>query len=151
MQVFENERAHLPDFIRLNEQWIRQYFEIEDADRALAANPEGVLERGGHIFSLVDEGVVVGVCALFYVKPGEFELARMAVAPEWQGHGCGDQLLEAALRKLQEIGAQKVFLLSNTILEPAIALYQKHGFETVSLSQHPVYQRCNIVMERALR
>jgi ribosomal protein S18 acetylase RimI-like enzyme len=151
MEVFENYRGHLPDFIRLNERWIRHYFQLEEADRVLAAAPERVIEQGGFVFSLVERGEVAGVCALFNKGDGVFELARMAVDPAHQGQGYGDVLMEAALARLTAIGARKVQLLSNTSLEAAIRLYKKHGFATVSTEQHPVYKRCNIVMERVLR
>jgi len=151
MDIFENHRAHLPDFIRLNERWIRHYFELEEADRELAAAPERIIEHGGFVFSLVEDIEVVGVCALFKKGDDIFELARMAVDPASQGKGYGDVLMETALAKLDAIGARKVVLLSNTLLAPAIALYRKHGFEVVSTAQHPVYRRCNIVMEKVLR
>jgi ribosomal protein S18 acetylase RimI-like enzyme len=41
-------------------------------------------------------------------------------------------------------------LLSNTILNPAISLYQKHGFKTLRQGEHPDYKRCNIEMELQL-
>ena len=47
-------------------------------------------------------------------------------------------------------GAETVYLLSNTVLKPAIALYRKHGFHSLSEGPHPVYARCNIVMERSI-
>jgi hypothetical protein len=51
----------------------------------------------------------------------------------------------------REHGLEEIFLLSNTILEPAITLYKKHGFETVSLGPHPDYDRCNIEMNLKLK
>ena len=53
-------------------------------------------------------------------------------------------------QKARESGAEAVYLLSNTALAPAIALYRKHGFKTMSEGRHPVYARCNIVMELEL-
>ncbi len=150
MEIFENNPNHLDDFIRLNEQWIAHYFAIEDSDRKLAAHPAGVMEQGGYIFSLVVEDEVVGVCALFNEGAGHYELARMAVDPAHQGKGYGDVLMQTALAKLHDIGAQQVQLLSNTVLEAALSLYRKHGFETVSTEQHPVYQRCDIVMAQGI-
>jgi N-acetylglutamate synthase-like GNAT family acetyltransferase len=138
---------HAGDFIRLNEQWIAEHFAIEDADRALAANPFRIVEEGGHIFALVEGGRVVGVCALVREGDGRYQLARMAVEPGERGKGYGDVLLEAALREARKAGASGVYLLSNTKLAPAIALYRKHGFKTVSECPHPVYSRCNVVME----
>lgn len=148
MVILENDSRYFAEFIHLNEQWISHYFSIEDADRALAANPQKIIDDGGYIFSLLEDGVVHGVCALFYAETGVYELARMAVAPVAQGKGLSHQLMTAALAKLKVLGASKVFLLSNTQLSPAIALYKQYGFDTVSLGQHPVYARANIVMER---
>ena len=150
MHLVENDRALLDDFLRLNEEWISAYFEIETSDRALADNPGRIIDEGGYIFSLVSGGTVAGVCALFNEGNGTYELARMAVAPEQQGKGYGNRLMTACLGKLAEIGATRVYLLSNTKLEAAISLYKKHGFETVSVGQHPVYARANIVMERSI-
>jgi N-acetylglutamate synthase-like GNAT family acetyltransferase len=74
----------------------------------------------------------------------------MAVSPDNQGRNNEDILIETCLKKLKDIEAVKVYLVSNTKLEPAINLYKAHGFLTVSEGQHPVYSRANIVMERYL-
>jgi len=148
MRVLENSREHLDDFIRLNEEWISTYFNIEDADRRLADNPARVIDDGGYIFTLVEKGAVVGVCALFRESEGAFELARMAVPPEHQRKGYGDLLMGVCLRKLTDIKAVRVFIVSNTKLKTAVSLYKKHGFETTMLGQHPDYSRGNIVLER---
>jgi ribosomal protein S18 acetylase RimI-like enzyme len=150
MKIETNNYSHLPDFIRLNELWISEHFSLEDADRALAANPGQVIENGGFVFSLVSEGQVVGVCALFKEGPQRFQLARMAVEPGLRGQGYGRLLIDHALAHAKSAGATSVFLLSNTILKAAIALYERSGFGVVSTCQHPVYARCNIVMERYL-
>ena len=143
---FNNER-HCDDFVRLNEQWIAENFSIEEPDRVMAENPFRIVTDGGHIISLVTDGRVIGVCAL--VKDGEhsYQLARMAVDPVERGKGYGDVLMRAALERAREDGASRIYLFSNTILAPAIALYRKHGFSTLSEGPHPAYARCNIVME----
>ena len=64
MDIVENAKQHLPAFICLNEAWIAEYFEIEEADRQLAENPYKIIESGGYIFSLVSANEVLGVCAL---------------------------------------------------------------------------------------
>lgn len=148
MKIVENNNSFLQDFIRLNEEWIAYNFEIEDIDRELAANPKKVIDDGGYIFTLIVNKEVVGVSALFNEGNGIFELARMAVSPEQQGKGYGNVLIETCLLKLENIKAKKVHLVSNTKLKPAIALYEKHGFKTVSQGQHPIYARANIAMER---
>ena len=147
MPVQFDNPAHGDAFIRLNEQWIQEHFGIEESDRKLAADPYRIVREGGHILSLVEDGRVVGVCALFRDGPDRYELARMAVEPDERGKGYGDALLTAALRRAREDGVRSVYLLSNRKLAPAIGLYRKHGFETVADGPHPVYARCDVVME----
>ena len=147
MKIDTNNIDHLPEFIRLNEIWISEYFSLEDADKALAADPGKIIENGGFVFSLESEGRVIGVCALFRDSPERFQLARLAVEPSLRGRGYGRKLVEHALKQAKANGARSVYLLSNTILEPAIALYKAFDFVTVSSGSHPVYARCNIVME----
>jgi len=147
LEIAENRREHLKDFIRLNEEWITTYFEIEDIDRKLAANPEKVIDDGGYIFSLMLKNEVIGVCALFNNGNGVYELARMAVSPNHQGKGYGNQLISVCLSKAKNLMAKKIYLVSNTKLTAAVSLYKKYGFKTIFIEQHPVYSRANITME----
>jgi len=145
----DNER-HCQDFVRLNELWISEHFALEESDRKLAADPFKIVRDGGHILSLVEGGKVVGVCALFKESPQRYQLARMAVDPRERGKGYGETLISAAIEKARESGAETLYLLSNTVLRPAISLYRKHGFRTLTEGPHAVYARCNIVMELRL-
>ena len=147
MKIVENKKIYLKDFIRLNEEWIQKYFEIEQMDKDLAENPYLIIEKGGYVFSIIDDNNVIGVCALINNNNGVYELAKMAVSNQHQGKGYGSLLLETCLKKLKNINAKKVFLVSNTKLETAIGLYKKFGFDTVSIGQHHVYKRANIAME----
>ena len=150
MKIYENRTEHLSDFIRLNEEWITAYFEIEAIDRELAVNPKKIIDDGGYVFSLLLKNRVVGVCALFNDGNGVYELARMAVASEHRGNGYANKLLDTCLSKLVNIAAREVYLVSNTKLKQAISLYEKYGFKITSQSQHPVYARANIMMVRIL-
>jgi putative acetyltransferase len=100
MNIIENSKDHLSDFIRLNEEWISQYFQIEEADRKLAAHPYQIVENGGYIFCLVSDNEVLGVCALFNDGNGMYELARMAVSPVHHGKGYSNLLIEHCLLKI---------------------------------------------------
>lgn len=150
MQIETNNVAHLPDLVRLNEMWITEHFALEEADHALARNPSKIIDSGGYVFSLACGHQVAGVCALFKENAERYQLARMAVEPQHRGKGYGKALLNHAIAHSRSVGGKSVYLLSNTVLEPAIALYERFGFTPVSLGQHPIYARCNIVMELAL-
>lgn len=145
-----NNESHYKDFIALNEQWISEHFTIEEADRALAANPGSVIEKGGYILSLQNEDTVVGVCALFSQGDGRYELARLAVNEDYRRKGYGDKLIKEAFKILKNKNVKSVNLMSNTKLEPALSLYKKHGFEVLLEGKHPVYTRTNITMEKKL-
>lgn len=150
MKIDTNNRNHLPDFVRLNELWIAEHFSIEQADRDLASNPGKIIDNGGFVFSLVQDDQVAGACALFKESDERFQLARMAVNPAFRGKGFGRALMEHAISQAKLNGAKSLYLLSNTVLTPAISLYESFGFIATTRGQHPIYVRCNIVMERPL-
>ncbi|TNF75851.1 MAG: GNAT family N-acetyltransferase [Bacteroidetes bacterium] len=139
-------------FRELNEWWIHQYFEMEEKDYQILHDPDThILNRGGHILVALFKGVPAGVCALLPSDRDDFdfELSKMGVAPDCQGLGIGMALGRAVLKKARDSGAKRVFLQSNTILEPAINLYRKLGFREIPAVDSP-YRRCNIQMEIAL-
>lgn len=139
------------DFKQLNYEWIEKYFKVEEADRqALDHADETILKPGGHIFMARYAGEIVGTCALIKVNDETYELAKMAVSSQAQGKGIGWLLGQAAIAKARELGAKTLHLESNTILEPAIKLYQKLGFQKV-VGHASSYERCNIQMELTLR
>ncbi|HMB63674.1 MAG TPA: helix-turn-helix domain-containing GNAT family N-acetyltransferase [Eudoraea sp.] len=132
----------------LNEEWIRKYFKMEEMDHKALDHPkEYILDNGGHIMVALYEGEPVGVCALIKMDHPDYdyELAKMGVSPKAQGKGIGWLLGNAIIEKARALGAKQIYLESNTILEPAIALYRKLGFKKVP--GHPTpYERCNIQM-----
>ncbi len=135
-------------FRELNVEWISTYFKMEEADYKSLDNPEDyILNKGGHILVALYRDEPLGVCALIKMNHPEFdyELAKMAVSPKAQGKNMGWLLGQAALDKARELGAQKVFLESNTILKPAINLYHKLGFQKITGYPSP-YERSNIQM-----
>lgn len=137
------------DFVRLNSEWIRRFFHLESSDRVVLNDPEEyILKRGGQIFFAVDgERHAVGCCALInHPEKNSYELAKMAVSDHCQGMGLGRLLGESAVEYARSHGIRKLFLEGNTRLEASIALYRKLGFREVPMT-HPVYRRCNIMME----
>lgn len=117
-------------FRRLNERWLRRYFEIEALDARVLADPEAhILAGGGRIFFASVGGEPVGTCALLREGEGLFELTKMAVDPGWQGRGIGARLLQAAVAAFDELGGGTLFLESSSRLGPALRLYERAGFE----------------------
>ncbi|HEV8134015.1 MAG TPA: GNAT family N-acetyltransferase [Pyrinomonadaceae bacterium] len=143
---FRPDLAH--HFESLNREWIEQYFEIEDADLVIFADPfKEIVEPGGQIFFVIAEGKAVGTCAVVRLNDRVFELAKMAVSSEAQGRGYGDLLISSVINFAKEAGAERLILVSNTQLKPAIALYEKHGFKSVPITDADDYKRVDIQME----
>ncbi len=140
-------------FRDLNIEWISAYFDMEDSDYKALDNPkEYILKGGGHIFVALYKEEPVGVCALIKMDDPkyDFELAKMAVTPKAQGKNIGALLGEAAIEKARSLGASALYLGSNTVLQPAINLYYKLGFQRIM--DHPTpYKRCNFQMELILK
>jgi ribosomal protein S18 acetylase RimI-like enzyme len=135
-------------FKEMNEAWIRKYFRMEEVDTHSLSNPEAyIIDKGGHILFAMVDNEVAGVCALIKMdgNPYDYELAKMAVSPEFQGRGIGKTIGLAVIEKAKSIGARNVYLESNTKLTTAINLYRKIGFEEVEGIPSP-YARCNICM-----
>ena len=145
-------REELKDaFEQLNRDWIETYFVLEEADREVFSDPQSkILAPGGQIFFVVEGSRVQGTCAVLRHGTDECEIAKMAVAPAARGRGFGDLLMEAAVAFAREVRARRVIIVSNTVLESAIRLYQKHGFVRVPLALDGRYRRANIRMEREL-
>ena len=136
-------------FRELNLEWIRTHFKIEKKDLEQLENPEAIREGGGEIFFVVnDAGEAIATAALIRMPDGGFELAKMAVRPDFRGKKLGDLLMKLTEAWARERDATRVYLVSNTDLEPAIALYLKHGFSVISVGQNPDYERGNIEMEK---
>lgn len=137
-------------FKSLNEAWITKYWKMEGSDYRALDNPkETIIENGGYIVIAVKDNQAVGTCALICLGDNTFELAKMAVDERVQGLGIGYMLGKHAIEQAKSMGALRIYLESNTTLEPAISLYRKLGFKRIPLKNSP-YERCNIQMEYIL-
>ncbi|MFC0776572.1 GNAT family N-acetyltransferase [Flavobacterium sp. HJSW_4] len=135
-------------FKDLNIEWISNYFVVEPNDvKALDHAEDYIINKGGEIFAAVLNDEVLGVCALIKSdgKDYDYELAKMAVSPKAQGKGVGLLLAETALKWAKEKGASKIYLESNTKLQPAIKLYEKLGFKEIT-GLSSAYDRVDIQM-----
>ncbi len=140
-------------FRDLNLDWIEKYFAIEQQDRITLGDPIGhILQPGGHIFMVFSDNQPIGCCALIPIRPGVFELAKMAVAEEYRGRGLGRKILEYTVTRAKDLGAESLFLGSNTRLADAIHIYESVGFRHLPPESVPPspYVRANVFMELPL-
>jgi len=141
---FKDEYANT--FHDLNIEWLETYFYVEDHDKEVLKNPKSyILDNGGYIFFALLNGKVAGTVALMN-EPEGYELSKMAVSPNYQGHKIGQQLMQYCIDFAKEKKWGKLLLYSNKILENAIYIYKKYGFIEVDLEKESPYKRSNIKM-----
>jgi DNA-binding MarR family transcriptional regulator/GNAT superfamily N-acetyltransferase len=150
VRIVPYEPQYQTAFKQLNEDWITQYFKMEEADYKSLDHPkEYILDKGGHILIALYKDEPVGTCALIKMDGHTFELAKMAVSATAKGKGIGWILGNSAIELAKQQGANKLYLESNTILKPAINLYHKLGFKKITGVPSP-YECCNIQMELSI-
>lgn len=150
IEILEYKPEHQPWFEKLNRQWIEKYFWMEPLDFQILQNPDDhIIKKGGSIFMATYHKELAGTVALKFVTPAIYEFTKMAVDEKFQGKKIGQALADAAITKSKKLGAEKIILYSNTILQPAIALYKKIGFQEIPVDGP--YKRTNIKMELILK
>src|SRR6185503_3732135 len=117
IEVYRREHAQV--FDALNRAWLEGNGLLEPADEPHLTNPdETIIAAGGQIFVAIEDGMVVGTCAIAPHGPGELEIVKLAVSPTVQGRGIGGALVDASLNFARRQGAQRVTLLSSSRLTP---------------------------------
>lgn len=142
------------DFHDINAQWITSMFSLETTDREVLEHPRArIVDTGGLILFVEAPGLgVVGTCALQKTGPTSFELTKMGVRDAARGLKAGEFLLDAMIGRAMSLGADPLYLLTNTKCAAAIHLYEKLGFaHDREIMEHygSRYQRCNVAMRYA--
>ena len=98
-------------------------------------NFQAALEDVFLVFAEQDiSGFLVAVCCHRDIRGA---IVKLAVHPEHRRQGIATQLLKAALEMLRNRGMLEVCLIVEITRKPAIALYEKFGFEitrTINMS-----------------
>ena len=147
INIVEYQPHHQQYFEQLNRYWIEKYFVMEPVDEFVLTNPEeALLKTGGAILMAEYDGEIAGTVALRKVDDTVYEFTKMAVDNKFQRKGIAEALSYASFKKARELGADKVMLYSNSILTPAIRLYEKLGFKHLPVGSTG-YQRSDVKME----
>ena len=118
----------------LNYEWLEKYFRIEEGDVASLSDPQKhIIDKGGHIYYAKLDGEIVGTASLLKKSETVYELGKLAVSDKAQGYGIGTLLIEHCLNMAKQKQITTLILYSNTILQSAIHLFRKYGFEEVEL------------------
>jgi len=151
MEIVDFRPELAPAFRALNEAWITTLFALEPKDRLVLGDPQRqIVDEGGFVFFVLDEGAPVGCCALMALADGGYEVAKMAVADTHKGGGYGRALMAACVARAKSAGAPRLYLETNSKLAPALALYRAFGFQEITPAEPSPYARADVIMELRL-
>jgi GNAT superfamily N-acetyltransferase len=135
-------------FAELNREWLEKYFTVEPLDEEYLSDPGGhIMQPGGEIFFAVEGNRVLGTCAAIPREDGTIELAKLAVTPDAQGRGLGRALSVAVIEFARGRGVNRVYLVSSSVLGPALRLYETLGFRHLPFPWPPPYTDADVYME----
>ena len=149
MEIVHYKKSYAPQFKALNIAWLEKYFYVEPHDEEVLSDPQKyIINLGGHIFFTTHNQHITGTVALIPMQEDQvFELSKMAVDPDYQGKGVGQELMRYCIAFAKANNFRKLVLYSNTILENAIYIYRKWGFVEIPLEVDNIYDRSDIKME----
>jgi len=105
---------------------------------ALVKRSREMLEMEIDHFMVVERDGMVIACAALYPCSGNLaELSCLAVHPEYQTQGRGDQLLQAIEQRAAEAGIKQLFILTTRTAH----WFRERGFRSARLSDLPVKRR----------
>lgn len=150
IKIIEWEDRFAEDFVTLSREWLEKYLRMEPVDYIVLYQPdEAVLKDGGMIFFANDGEKNVGTVAMKNMGDGVFELIKLGVTENCKRQHIGDRLVEAAIAYGERCLAKKIVLFSSSVLAPALALYEKHGFVHVPMEENE-FEDADVQMELEL-
>ena len=149
--IIDYNSSYQPWFEKLNRRWIEKHFYMEEVDEYVLKNPEeAIIAAGGLILMATHNGEIAGTAALRKLSDQQYEFTKMAVDESFQRKGIAAALCDACLSRAADLGAQSIVLYSNSILIPALKLYEKLGFRYLA-PDNMEYQRSDIKMMLDIR
>jgi len=121
----------LVDFAMGFEEPVQKYIQDSLDDDLADISASYLNEPGNHFWVAEICGHVKGMVGIQHRTQEEAELRRMSVATDSRRQGIGSRLLETAEAFCREQGYRRIRLTTVSLLQPAIALYRKHGYHQV--------------------
>lgn len=147
MKVIPFEEKYRQDFIRFNTAWIVSTFGFLEAhDTETFEKIDEEMKAGAMIFFAVENDVALATCMAMPAEGATWEICKLGSNKTVPHKGAGSAVFEAAMNWALEHGAERLFILSNSALKPAIHIYRKYGFTEIPLDDYG-YERGDIAFE----
>lgn len=147
MKVIPFEEKYRQSFIDFNTDWIISNFGfLEEHDKETFEKINEKMKVGAMIFFAVENDIALATCMAMPVKGTTWELCKMGSNKNIPHKGAGSAVFEASMKWALEHGAERIFILSNSKLKPALHIYEKYGFKEIKLDDYE-YVRGDIAFE----
>ena len=111
-------------------------------------DPEETIIRNGGFIILAKSGTeIVGTCAILKENNKLYEIADMAVTPQYRGKHIGKRLLSAAVDRVRKTNARQVYLVTSALLTASLELYRTYGFREAPIDpEMSIYEGSDVKM-----
>lgn len=147
MKVIPFEEKYRQDFIQFNTDWIVSNFGfLEGHDKETFEKIDEEMEEGAMIFFAVENDVALATCMAMPMEGTTWEICKLGSNKNIPHKGAGSAVFEKAMEWAFNHGAERLFILSNSKLKPALHIYEKYGFKEIKLEDYE-YIRGDIAFE----
>ncbi|MCD8181479.1 MAG: GNAT family N-acetyltransferase [Firmicutes bacterium] len=147
MKIIQFEERYRQDFIDFNTDWIVSNFGfLEKHDIETFEKIDDELRKGAMIFFAVENDTALAACMAMPMSETTWEICKLASNKNVPHKGAGSAVFKTSMDWALEHGAQRLFILSNSKLKPALHIYKKFGFKEVKLDNYE-YVRGDIAFE----
>ena len=130
-----------------NEEFHQFYLETEDYYSSIVGgkkNREGFIpynlsESISDVLLAYMDGVAVGCAGLKKYNDSDVEIKRVWVEPDYRGRHIATELMNRIEDKAREMGFKRAVLQTRPIMEDAVGLYEKRGYELIG--NYPPYDK----------
>jgi len=150
IEIIDFDSRYSKRFKELNYEWLLEYFEVEEEDEKVLSDPAGfIIDKGGQVVFAIIDGEIIGTGALVKKDRHTYEITKMAVTNNARRKGAGRKILAALIDNARKLSARKLILETSPQLEPAIKLYESHGFVRIANQNgyRSKYRRPSIMMQ----
>lgn len=147
MKVIPFEERYRQDFINFNTDWIVSNFGfLEEHDKETFEKIDEKIEAGAMIFFAVENDVALATCMAIPMEGTTWEICKLGSNKNIPHKGAGSAVFEEAMKWALNHGAERLFILSNSKLKPALHIYKKYGFKEIKFENYE-YIRGDIAFE----
>lgn len=147
MQVIPFKEKYRQDFIDFNTDWIVSNFGfLEEHDKETFERIDEEIKKGAMIFFSVENEVALATCMTMPMNDNTWEICKLGSNKNVSHKGADSAVFKTAMQWALNHGAERLFILSNSKLKPALHIYEKYGFKEIKLENYE-YIRGDIAFE----